>query len=48
MPDALGKIVPDVGAKLGEVRKPWVLQLKRWSLSMRVSVYYYTNNNNNT
>ena len=34
MPDALGEIVPDVGAK---VRKPSVLRLKRWILSMRVS-----------
>ena len=34
MPDVLGEIVPDVGA---EVRKPWVLWLKRWILSMRVS-----------
>ena len=34
MPDVLGEIAPDVGAK---VRKPWVSQLKCWSLSMRVS-----------
>ena len=34
VPDVLGEIVPDVGAR---VRKPWVLPLKRWILSMRVS-----------
>ena len=37
MPGVLGKIVPDVGAKCEKVRKPWVLRLKRWILSMRVS-----------
>ena len=34
MPDILGEIVLDVGSK---VQKQWVLWLKRWSLSVRVS-----------
>ena len=33
----MGEIVPDVGPKCEKVRKPWVLRLKRWILSMRVS-----------
>ena len=37
MPDVLGEIVPDVGPKCEKVRKPRVLRLKRWILSMRVS-----------
>ena len=37
VPDVLGEIVPDVGAKCEKVRKPWVLRLKRWILSMRAS-----------
>ena len=37
MPDVLGEIVPDVGPKCEKVRNPWVLRLKRWSLSMCVS-----------
>ena len=37
VPAVLGEIVPDVGSKCEKVRKPWVLRLKRWSLSMRVS-----------
>ena len=37
VPDVLGEIVPDVGAKCEKVRKPWVLRLRRWILSMRVS-----------
>ena len=34
MPDVLGEIVPEVGAKCEKMRKPWVLRLKPWSLSM--------------
>ena len=37
MPDVLWEIVPDGGGKCEKVRKPWVLRLKRWVLSMRVS-----------
>ena len=38
MPDVLGEVVPDVGAKVLESAKAiWVLRLKRWILSMRVS-----------
>ena len=37
VPDVLGEIVPGVGPKCEKVQKPWVLRLKRWSLSMRVS-----------
>ena len=37
VPDVLGEIVPDVGAKCEKVRKPWVLRLNRWNLSMRAS-----------
>ena len=37
MTDVLGELVPDVGPKYEKVRKPWVLRLKSWSLSMRVS-----------
>ena len=37
MPGVLGEIVPDVGAKVRESGKPWVLRLKSWSLNMRVS-----------
>ena len=42
MPDVLGEIVPyggvgGGGAKCEKVRKPWVLRLRRWILSMRVS-----------
>ena len=37
MPDVLGEIVLDMGAKVWKAQKTWVLLLKHWSLSMRVS-----------
>ena len=32
-----GRLLQMWGPKCEKVRKPWVLRLKRWSLSMRVS-----------
>ena len=38
VPDVLPERVFQIwGPKCEKVRKPWVLRLKRWSLSMRVS-----------